>query len=81
MINGLLLKDREYFEAHFQSAVSFIQEARLRHELYRLSMDTRNPSPWVIERIRQLKHAPACKEPWFVRQLEEELNNRRDDER
>ena len=81
MINGLLLKDGESFEAHFQPAVSFIREARLRHELYRLSMDTRNLSPWVAERIRQLKLSPACKEPWFVRQLEEELENRKDDER
>jgi hypothetical protein len=69
----MLSVDEEYFYRAFPSAVAFILAASLRKELYGLLRTADlGRSEGERKRIEELKHAPACQEPWFIRKLEDE---------
>lgn len=62
--------DLEAFEKRFPEASAFLKAAELRSEMYRLTQHAWR-TKWEDARIEELKNAPACQEPWFVRALEE----------
>jgi len=69
----MLLADEEYFVREFASAAAFTLAASLRKELYGLLRTADlSRSEGERKRIEELKHAPACQEPWFIRKLEDE---------
>jgi hypothetical protein len=68
----MLSVDEEYFYREFPSAAAYIRAARLRKELYGLLLKT-VLSVWDSNRIEELKRAPACQEPWFLRKIEYEI--------
>jgi hypothetical protein len=72
----MLNKDQEYFDAHFSLAASYLRAASLRRELYALLMKT-TINAYEQQRIDELSKSPACNEPWFVRQLDDDLRRGR----
>ena len=79
-MNRLLTRDSEAFNAQYPGAVSFLQSAHLRHEVYVLSRNKFRTPQQQVRLEELLGHAPACREPWFVNMLQveamidEELN-------
>lgn len=67
----MLSKDWELFQSKFPEAVSHMNAASLRHEMYTLGRRGTpgfDPeiTPYMARRLEELKRAPACNEPWFV---------------
>jgi hypothetical protein len=64
----LLNTDQRVFASRYTDAATFLRAANLRYECYVL-LCNRELNPWGIARVKELLHAPACQEPWFVVQL------------
>lgn len=66
----MLVRDQEVFERQHVAAAAFVRAAALRQECYGLAANEHAhngfPQPPTRTRFRELLHAPACREPWFV---------------
>ena len=71
----MLSEDQFKFENRFPEAFQFVTAARIRQEIYELSIN-KSRNEWQTKRlIGLLSYAPACRELWFLEKLKLELNN------
>ena len=62
----MLSRDSDMFHSRFCEAEAFLCAADLRFECYDLACRTYEVSPYRSRRLKELLHAPACREQWFV---------------
>ena len=64
-MNRMLFQDFDKLQIEFGRAANFISAAHLRYECYGLLVSSTRTSH-QITRLRELLQAPACREPWFI---------------
>ncbi len=73
-MRSVLSRDSSYFQHAFPNAASFLVAAYLRHECYVLACDATRGARGT-QRLKEILHAPACREQWFVVMLRNDARN------
>ena len=73
----MLIRDRHHFEWSFPEAVRYQEAAKIRYDLFAALHELKSTASderriWLRSRIRELRQAPAAKEPWFLDMLANE---------
>ena len=72
---SLLTTDSERFSSEYSEAKSFLLAAHLRKITYTAALKMEKGTSLNKERMRGLLSAPACKEPFFLKLLENDTPN------